>query len=238
LKKRILNLKIISIVLVSSLFIYYSIEAVVTGKKMADVFNDGLPTLSLITPEDSSLISNKYKRLLKPRVVFQSKRKKPVSFIYFDSSYSLIIYKIIPVRNVLFRDIFIVDNKNSYSTQNEVYNVQHLGSHVFQYLPKAQDPARKIYLALAGDSIKNTISNDTVLGYHLICKSFSIKYSENAPLDVGLTGDDNIFNISPEISTDILFLYRNQAIYLLVMIPEKPGTTVRPNILYDIVSGS
>jgi hypothetical protein len=90
---------------------------------------------------------------------------------------------------------------------------------------------------LSGDSIENTIRNDTALGYHLLCKSLSVKYGENEPLDVVMNGKGSEFGFNPRISTDLLFLYRNNVIYLLVMIPEKPDISVRPNILFDIVSG-
>jgi hypothetical protein len=238
LKNRRSIVRIIFLALAGIYFVYLMIEAVTTGRKMGDSLNDALPTLSIITPEDSSLISKKYRPLLKPEIVFQSKHREPVSFIYFDSLYNLIIYKITPAKNISFKDIFDIEIKGSSSTTGEIYCLYKPGNAEFQYLCRTSNPAKKIYLAFSGDSIKNTIRNDTTLGYHLSCKSFSIKYGEKEPLDVVMNGKDYELGFNTRISTDLLFLYRNNVIYLLVMIPEKSDKSVKPGILFKIISGS
>ena len=175
--------------------------------------------LSLLL-KTSSLISKKYIPHLKPKLVFQDKHRDPVSIIYFDSIYNLIIYKIIPVKKISFRDFFNVHLDGSYLGRGEIYSLYKSEIAEFQYLSKVPKPTRKIYLNLSGDSINNTIRNDTALGYHLSCKSFSIKYDDNGPSDVVMHGRGNEFGFNPRISTDLLFLYRNDIIYLLLMIPK------------------
>jgi hypothetical protein len=238
LKNRRSIVRIIFLALVGIYFVYFMIEAVTTGRKMGNSLNDALPTLSIITTEDSSLISKKYISHLKPKLVFQGKHREPVSIIYFDSVYNLIIYKIIPVKKISLKDIFNLEIDGSSRATGEIYSLYRSGIAEFQYLSKAPNPARKIYLGLSGDSIKNIIRNDTALSYHLSCNSFSIKYGENEPFDVVMNGRDNEFGFNPRISTDLLFLYRNNVIYLFVMIPEKSDTSVKPGILFNIVSGS
>lgn len=214
------------------------IDAVMLGRKMGDSMNDALPPVSIITSEDSSLISKKYYPLLKPNLIFHYKHREPVSFIYFDFAYNLIIYKIIPKKNISFKDIFHLEINRSSLTNDEIYSDYKSGNAEFQYLNNTPDSANRIYFAMAGDSIKNTIRNDTALGYHLLCKSFSIKYGENKPVDIIMNGKDYELGFNPPIATDLLFLYRSHVIYLLLMIPEKQNSSVKPGILFNIVSGS
>jgi hypothetical protein len=54
-----------------------------------------------------------------------------------------------------------------------------------------------------------------------------------APIDMILSGTQQPFGIM-SVSADILFIKRNNALYVLLMIA-KSNTVIKPSTLYDIV---
>ena len=99
------------------------------------------------------------------------------------------------------------------------------------------NPASQIFLTLGGDSILSVAKNDSIIGYHLLCHDFSIRYAGEEPNDILFQpkGDFEDSEGIP-ISLDILFMKRNNAVYLLVMAPVNRKVSIDPQLLYKMVT--
>src|SRR6476620_3032522 len=88
----------------------------------------------------------------------------------------------------------------------------------FRYLYKAGEitPIFDIYLTLGGSQIEEVSKSDSLLSYSLQCRSLSLRYAKEDPKDILLDVDGSIQ--SGNVPVDLLFLKRNKAIYMMLLI--------------------
>jgi len=202
------------------------------GVKRVKVASDNdLPLTQVITREDSALISPKYIGRLRSHQNVNSKVMDPVSFLYVDDTYHLVIFKINLETDQPLKEILSSDTENSQRSDGETYSmVDFNGFSRFEWRPAPTMRTRKIFLSLYGDSLSNGIINDSIASYHLLCKNLSIKYEKNGVVQVFMTGGE----ITP---SSLLFLKRGKIVYFMLMTTAKPDSFIRPEILYDLIMG-
>ena len=233
------NIRIITWVICGlGLLIFLGIRISDGFKQINRSFADDLPLTYTIPSEDSNLIAKKYLSKLKVNKIVRSRNRGPISLIYFDTGYHLIIYKIDLVKDGLLKDVLHTDIESVDRTTGTVYTViDHNNFFQFQYQAGSAKPVSNIYLTLAGDSLNNLVDNDSVISYHLLCKNFSIRYAANGPIDLFVVGQEGMFAVTNTVPMDLLFLKRDGAIYLLLMTPNDPKSPIAPNLLFNIVTG-
>jgi hypothetical protein len=220
------------------LLIFLGVKISEGFKRIKKSFADDLPLTYSIPSEDSIVIAKKYLPKLKANKIVHSRNRGPISLIYFDTVYYLIFYRIDlikdgPLKEVLHTDIESVDR-----TTGTVYTViNHNNFFQFQFQAGPANPVSNIYLTLAGDSLKNLVENDSVMSYHLLCKNLSIRYTENGPIDLFVVGQEGMLASTAIIPMDLVFLDRDGAVYLLIMTPNDPKSTIAPDLLYNVVMG-
>jgi hypothetical protein len=197
-----------------------------------------LPSTYTLRAEDSNLILNRYRGKLKVDEVYHSSVRGPVSFISFDKGYKLIIYKIDLAIDSSLKTIFNTEIKSMDRSMGYSYSIME-NNIFFRFEHKAGPtrPVSKIYLTLTGDSLQSVVKNDSVISYHLLCDNFSIRYAENDPIDIFVVGKEKMLATTTVIPMDLLFLKRDGAIYLLIMTPNNPKSTIAPDLLYNVVMG-
>jgi hypothetical protein len=156
----------------------------------------------------------------------------------FDNKYHLVNYRIPLTKDTSLSDILHINTESAESTSMGVYTVINNNTFFyFKYRESSIDPASQIYLTLAGDSLQNVVKNDSIISYHILCDNFSIKYSKSEAVDIFVVGKDKAFGTTIVIPMDLLFLKRDSAVYLIMMIPNDPRLTIQPDLLYNIVTG-
>jgi len=201
----------------------------VKGVKAAS--DNDLPLTQVITREDSTLINPKYIGRVRSHQNVNSKVMDPVSFLYVDDTYHLVIFKINLETDQPLKEILSSDIENSQRSDGETYSmVDFNGFSRFEWRPAPTMRTRKIFLSLYGDSLSNGILNDSIGSYHLLCKNLSIKYEKNGLVQVFMTGGE----ITP---SDLLFLKRGKIVYFMLMTTAKPDSAIPPNILYELLMG-
>ncbi|HEY4062747.1 MAG TPA: hypothetical protein VGM30_12650 [Puia sp.] len=204
-------------------------STMVKGVKAAS--DNELPLTQVITHEDSALISPKYIGRVRSHQNVNSKVMDPVSFLYVDDTYHLVIFKINMETDQPFKEILSSDIANSKRSDKETYSmVDFNGFSQFEWRPAPTMRTRNIFLSLYGDSVSNEILNDSIASYHLLCKNLSIKYEKNGIVQVFMTGRE----ITP---SDVLFLKRDKIVYFMLMTPAKPDSFIPREILYDLIMG-
>jgi hypothetical protein len=195
------------------------------------VSDNELPVTQVVTREDSALISPKYIGRVRSHQNVNSKVMDPVSFLYVDDTYHLIIFRINMETDQPIKDILSSDTKNSQRSDDEAYSmVDFNGFSRFEWHPKPMMRTRNIFLSLYGDSLSNGILNDSIASYHLLCENLSIKYEKNGVVQVFMTCGV----ITP---SDILFLKRGKIVYFMLMTTAKPDAFIPRGILYDLIMG-
>jgi hypothetical protein len=185
----------------------------------------------VMTREDSALISPQYIGRVRSHQNVNSKVMDPVSFLYVDDTYHLIIFRIHVETDQPFKEILSLDIKNSERSDGETYsNLDFNGFSRFEWRPVPAMRTRHIFLSLYGDSLSNGILNDSIASYHLLCKNLSIKFEKNGVVQVFMTGGE----ITP---SDLLFLKRGKTVYFMLMTTAKPDSLIPRGILYDLIMG-
>lgn len=201
----------------------------VKGVKVAS--DNDLPLTQVITREDSALISPKYISRVRSHQNVNSKIMDPVSFLYVDDTYHLVIFKINMETDRPLNEILSSDIENCQRSDGETYSmVDFNGFSRFEWRPVPTMRAKNIFLSLYGDSVSNEILNDSIGSYHLLCKNLSIRYEKNGLVQVFVTSGE----ITP---SDLLFLKRGKIVYFMLMTSAKPDSAIPPNILYELLMG-
>lgn len=219
------------------IFIIWLIIKIVNGFSENDkALNERLPSAYSIAKEDSNLIAKEYIEKMKLIEVYRSNVRNPIALISFDTAYRLIMYKINLSKDASLKSIIRDQIKDVDRSTGKTYNIiDNNLFYRFQYQAGTTKPTSKVYLTLSGDSLKTVIKNDSIFSYHLLCKNFSIRYDENAPIDIFVEGQES-FGMTSIIPMDIMLLKRNKIVYLLVMTPNKPTGVISPNLLLNILS--
>ena len=201
----------------------------VKGVKAAS--DNDLPLTQVVTREDSDLICPKYIGRVRSHQNVNSKVMDPVSFLYVDDTYHLVIFKIHLKTDQPLKEILSIDLENSQRSDGETYSMVDFNEFSrFEWRPVPTMRTRKIFLSLYGDSLSNGILNDSIASYHLLCKNLSIKYEKNGVVQVFMTGGE----ITP---SDLLFLKRGEIVYFMLMTTAKPDSLIPPEILNGLIMG-
>ena len=191
-----------------------------------------------LTKDDSSIISNKYMAGIKVRMVFKSSVREPVSFVDYDKKYQIVIHKINVDSTFSFPNAFEFKEQSLDRTIRTVYTVVPYGAFDFQWKAGLVERTSKIILTMSGDSIQNINSNDSIISYHLRCDNLAIRYSEDSDVDISVSANYKIFRIGNNPKINVLFLRRDNSVYLLTMITTDSKAPLPPDLLYNLVTGN
>jgi hypothetical protein len=229
------RVKIIFYIVFLSGILFFVISTWLDVRRINLSAREELPSTDSINSEYLNLIAKKNQIKVKVEQVYQSKIRYPVAELYFEENNILFINKISRIGTFPLAERVLNETKNATLSKEVVYSTLKKGSCEFTYKLAGIDSISKIYLTSFGDSLTTIISNDSILAYHLICKNLSIRYNKNGPVDMLLEGQQGLFGIK-EFPADLLFIRRNNALYLLLMI-SRSGGSVKPGLLYHIVYG-
>jgi len=197
-----------------------------------------LPMTQVVTSEDSSLISRKYIDKVRSHENINSKVRAPVSFLYIDDTYHLVIYRIDSTGVKSLSDLLQIKAENSKRTDDVVYSIIDFnGFSRFQWRPIPPRAVSRIHVTFGGDSLNRVAANDSLVSYYLLCQNFTVKFSEQGPVEVYMVGEDRPFGGIAVSPADILFLKRNETVYLMIMTPASADRTIPKDLLYNIVMG-
>jgi len=231
------------VIIIGSLLAVISI--VLIGKKITKAFTsldqadkEHLPSRFTISTMELDLISPRYRSLVAANKIYQFTDRNPIALLYFDKIYNLIAYKIDLNVEKSMQEILNIEVKEEKEPPDITFNVIDDDLY-FRFLKKtgASRPVSSIYLSLAGDSIRNTILNDSTICYHLICSNLSVRFGQYEPVDIFVEGKKRLLGIQNDIPMDLMFLKRQGAVYQLLMTPHDRKGLIAPDLLYHIVEG-
>jgi len=236
-KKQVIIIVSICVVGVASMalfitFLFGRLEKI--GKAMEA---DYIPPTYLLINDDSVVVSPKYLSNLRVREITHNKNRNPISLLEFDTTYDLVIYRIDLKKSAPFSTIFTSKIKDEDESVGITYNVIASSLHTMYVSEQATRPVSVLYTTFYGSPLGTVQKSDSLLCYYLQCKNLSVRFAKNAPVDILLKSEGGGFNYG-SLPLSVLFLQKNNAVYLVTLSPMKAGGSMDRNLLYNIVTGN
>lgn len=214
----------------------YIVFKVVKG--LEDIENDfaeDLPTTFKMPEEDSLLIKKECLKRIRVVQVRNSLVRSEVSMFLVDNRYPLFIYKLDSTGLLSFKDSFTVKSIWTIPTIGVSYNFLVERLYEFRYKTGAVGATSSVVLAIKGDSLLQTLRNDSLINFSGLYDNFSISYGSNKVIDIVIEGRGKGFGIY-SVPMDILFCKRKKNTYLLILTADKPHTPIPRNFLLSMLS--
>ena len=145
------------------------------------------------------------------------KNRNPVSDFIYNDRYAVFVTKIKIKTSLNSFPIIAEQFHETKMTDNVVYNTISSGYSELNYFLDTLSTS-KIYLTLYGDSIKSIIKNNSVQGYFLINKEFSISYKNDGIVNLLMKATDDRYPL-PSV---LLFLVHQKSLYFICISALKP----------------
>ena len=216
-----------------SFFITESKQMISQNKNALDYM---MPPTSILPAEDSSVLNIKYFSKLSVIGVLQNKIKSPIAVLSYDSSYSLVIYKLPVVSNQNLNEIISFKKQNADVSDSYSYGTIETGiPYSLRYVIYDSTKYSKILLTCNTKTLSNSTINSNLILYKVVLGNFSIRYS-NKPVDILLTKSENIFKAQSSITIDVALLKKNNEVFLFVLSSKDNNIPVEAGTLFNLIS--
>ena len=191
-----------------------------------------------ISSEYLSLINEKYQEGVVVNLVNNSlaKGRNPVALINLGK-YTIFIYKIDLVRDTSLQKILFTKTKSS--SDDIALNYVYTDNGLYKFADKSGpvSKASNIWFYYDADSLNTCIMNDSIVSYNLRTSNSAISYADDNMWDILIEGNKNWLGFHRAVTLDVMFLKRNDAVYLLTMCADNPKEEIAPDLLYKAVMG-
>lgn len=227
-------LKIIGFSLSGLVLGYMLFSAISSMYKLARSFSEDSMMNKSISKEYADLFRDEYKSKIDTGVTYFSKVRHPVTTLSLDKNYPLLIFKMDLTRDVSLPDV-ITEVSKEYPSPNTgiVYNLIRERLFNLIYLSGKPSFSDSIYFYVQGDSIKTVVSNDSMVGYHLYCRNFSLAYKKDGIKDIAAYNEG--FEVFRKFPVNLLFLKRDKALYFLLMSVKDKKLPFKENQLLEMI---
>lgn len=218
---------------------YLKIEKEFTNNN--SIHQADLPYTTVLPEDYADLFKDSNKRKNHILVVQNSKSKNPVAALIHNQNYQIFIYKMdvrdegIDLSSFIHSELKSVTERDL--TEGGTYKFIDGPGYQFEYNGEPDCLISKLYLTFSGDSLLNTIKNDSVMNFSLLCDNFSVRYDENAEIKILIARDKKtVFNTNLAlVPLDILFLKRSKSIYLIALSPLDSNEHIQTDFLYNLI---
>jgi hypothetical protein len=191
-----------------------------------------LPSSNILPSDYLNLISEKYRDSIEVTETVNSKVRAPVS-VFRVNKFHIAVYKINltsnePITNTLHEEFRLI--KQSDLTTYRHVNIS-ANCHL-KYKAGGVDSISNIFLSLSGNSIRTLLSTDLIRAYHLDAEGVSIRYGQNARIDIVIETGVGVVSIPMEL----LLLKKNNTVFLLVLCPDDISKDFPDLSLYNLIS--
>jgi|GEM_PF-2884760 len=222
--------------LLAIIFVIYVGMKVVSGIMNAQNSNAELcPFTHSFPPEDSTLFAKKYLNKIEVDEIAHISGRGPISLFSFEKKEEIIVYRIDLLGDSGLRNLINFSKESGTQTVSVSYMPVKFNNFTFECHVAPFPPVRKIFISYSGD-LTSRVENDTIISCHLITRNFAVKYLQGTPADVLIDGHVYLPFIQGSVSMNLMLLRRNHAVFLLAMIPQN-GSSINPDLLYNIVMG-
>jgi len=237
--KKIVNKKLFKLIgytIVGIFLVSLVINSFLTMSKLKSSFKDEDKLIDSVPTEYRDLFIPIDKGKFIGALSYSNNFRNPFTTVdYENGKYCIIINKLKESNNTV---ISISERKSANVQQSKgfVYNVINENYFEVSYKSGKQDTPKNIRLTFAGDSFKTLLKNDSVAYYYLMFRNFSISYGKSGVVDLAAEVKGSSIFQKRRQPIEILFLRKNDNLYLLMMSVNQNKINLEPGSLYKIIN--
>ena len=204
-------------------------------RTLPDFFEkDGGIYFNKFDQEYLDLFSENAKRKFSDSSISLSRSRNSFGFLDYDSSYSIIIYKLkLSMQSSV--SLMIKENYHGIDgTDYHTYNVADQSCFQLEFKPGKVDGISKLILTADDEGVKVIFKNDSSAYYYLPEGPFSVKYGADSVVDFFIK-PKSTFNVEKKFPKSLLFLKRNNSLYFFMMAPLNEDKKISETLLYSLL---
>ncbi|MDB5114526.1 MAG: hypothetical protein JWQ79_18 [Mucilaginibacter sp.] len=184
--------------------------------------------------EYTNLFGQGIKKTISHKTTIVAKLRPPISVFDYDGKYNIEITKInlkpgLSLKKIMNETLGEADFGNGTYIQSQSDNM------TVNYKSTSIDTIPKLQLTLYGDSVNIAAKSDTTAYYYLMLKNFSIQNRQNNSTEIFTRIKSGFLSLkSPEIPAEILFLKRQNTLYVLVLTVNDPKIKLEHSLLLKL----
>ncbi len=160
-----------------------------------------------------------------------NENRNPVSDFVYDAKYAVFVTKIKTVNNLSSLPPVRREFHETEKTNNIFYSAISWHYSEFDYFLDTLS-ATNISLTFYGDSIKSLIKNDTVEGYYLKNKEFSINYKKDGVVNILMKTAESEYSL-PSV---LLFLVHQKKMYFICISVRHRNDKFNMKVINDLIN--
>lgn len=169
---------------------------------------------------------------------YNSKVRNQISLFDYGNQkkYCITVYKIPIAKDFSLNEINIEKAHKETLSAGNIYTTINEGL-LFElnYVSGSPPQAKSINFSYSGDSLEDIVENDSIKYYSLNAESFSIRYNKENVVDIFGKAED-FWN--KRLALNVLFLKRNNSLYLLLMTVNHNTDILPSDLLYNLIVGT
>lgn len=188
--------------------------------------------------EDSTLFNDVALNKMKSKFVLESNYRNSIKSFDYDSL-GILYYTKIDLENNLPMDQFIMFQEKSTTTSTmHPYHKLNGNKNEFYVLGEKVPIIDKIIFCLTGDGsqIHRNVYNQNFTSYYLPVKTFSLRYGEEAPIDIFFGGKEICANTRVAYPLMFSFYKVQKSLYVLILIPTDPVMNLEGDLLKKMMN--
>lgn len=188
--------------------------------------------------EDSVLFKSVALDKMKSKFILESNYRNAIKSFDYDSI-GILYYTKIDLENDLPMDQFILFQEKSTTTSTmHPYDQLNGNKNDFYVLGEKVPIIDKIIFSLTGDGsqIQRNVYSKNFISYYLPVNTFSLRYGEEAPIDIFFGGKEISANTRAAYPLMLSFYKVQKSLYILILIPTYPVMNLEGDLFGKIVN--
>ena len=194
--------------------------------------------ISLNLPDEyANLFDTRIRQKLTVQSTVSFKQRSPVCYLVYDSKYDIEITKI--NTNPIFNfntNVLILKNKKMSAEMADTYLPSIKANLTTHYNPVSPNAISNIYISFSGDSIINTVKDDSLISYYLKLKEMNISYKLGGIKEIFVNSTNKLSILNSKPSVDVAFFKRNNRVYYILVVSKDDSTNLEPGFLNKLLS--
>jgi len=188
--------------------------------------------------EDSLLFKAKELKSMKITEVIKSNYRNEIRSFEYRNKYKITFIKIDLNKDIPLKQLIKYRDKYSSETTMHPYHVMSSATYDFSIIAEKINKVDNIIFSLYGNAkdIQTDIYNKNFISYYLLTKDLSIRYGEDAPVDIFFGGKETFLSIRKKYPLMISFYKIHKSLYILFLIPKEDELNKERNLFKKIMN--
>lgn len=228
--KKYIGTRITALIILVTIISYVAYKVYETAHKITTTVSKTIVTND-VPNEYMDLFKNDVNITYKETHFDDNKNRNPVSDFIYNAKYVVFVTKIKTINDLNSLPLITKQFHEVETTDDIVYST--IPSHYseFDYFLDTLS-AKNISLTFCGDSIRSLIKNDTVEGYYLRNKEFSINYKKDGVVNLFMKTTESEYSLP----TVLLFLVHQKSLYFMCISVRHPIDKFNISVINKLIN--